>query len=253
MRRSFMFVLFMLATFSVSSVWGHMLWINASDYTPKVGESVKIEIAWGHKFPKDEILEQERLARAYAVDPKGQRADLKELSPGTYELLVDQNGSYLVYARTKPGVFTRTPDGFKRQNKEGLDNALFCMSHEMGAKAIIHAGEKGTDLAPVDNDFVEIIPQANPAELKAGDTLSLKIVEKGEPLFRDYIHATYAGFSDEGETFAFSTMVNRQGMAKVKLLKEGQWLIKVPHKEPYPDQEKCDELFHCMTLTFGIK
>ena len=252
MRRMCMFVLFMLTMFIASSVWGHMLWINASDYTPKVGESVTIEIAWGHKFPKDEIIKEERLARVWAVDPEEQTVNLKEVSSGIYELRITQNGSYLVYAQTKPGVFTRTTDGFKRQNKEGLDNALFCMNHEMGAKAIINADGEG-DFPKADNDFVEIIPQVNPIELKVGDTLPVKIFQKGKPLFRDFIHATYAGFSDEGETFAFSTMVNREGMAKAKLLDPGQWLIKVPHKEPFPDQEKCDELFNCMTLTCEVK
>jgi len=237
---------------AASSAWGHMLWINVSNYQPDVGESVNLEISWGHKFPKDEIIKPERLARVYALDPKGQSAPLKEISSGHYELTVNQPGAYLVFAKIKPGVHTKTTDGYKRQNKKGLDNALHCVSYDMGAKAVINVGGQDQGLTRETGDLIEIVPLANPGSLKEGDVLPVKVLFKGKPLFRDFLHATYAGFSDEGETFAFSTMINQEGKANIKLLKRGSWLVKIPHKEPYPDQEECDENFFCSTLTFGI-
>ncbi len=253
MKKLFPVFLVLTAVLAASSAWGHMLWINASDYAPRIGQSVQIEIAWGHKFPKDEIVKADRLARVYALAPNGATAPLKQLSTGRYELATDQQGAYLVYAEVQPGVYTKTTDGYKRQNKKGLDNAVHCVSYDMRAKAVITAGGLDQGMNREMNDLIEILPLANPAVLKEGDTLPVKILLKGEPLARDFIHATYAGFSDEGETFAFSTMVNREGTANIKILKPGQWLIKVPHKGPYPDREACDENFFCMTLTFGIK
>ena len=244
---------FLMMVTAALPVWGHMLWINVSDYAPEVGESVFIEVGWGHKFPKDEIVKEERLSRTYALDPQGNAAPLKQLSAGRYELAVNQKGAYLVYAEIKPGVYTKTTEGYKQQNRKGLANALHCVSYEMRAKAVINAGGVEQGLSHETNDFVEMVPLANPATLKEGDTLPVRVLYKGEPLFRDFIHATYAGFSNEDETFAFSTMVNREGIANIKLLKKGEWLIKAPHKRPYPDQQECDELFHCMTLSFGIK
>ena len=253
MKRLFPVVFFLCLLLAASSAWGHMLWINASDYAPKVGQSVQLEIAWGHKFPTDEVIKEDRLAKVYALDPGGASVPLKKLSAAQYELAINQEGTYLVYAQIHPGVHTKTTDGYKRQNKKGLENAVHCMSYDMRAKAVINAGGKEQGLGREANDLIEIVPLANPADLKEGDTLPVKILLKGEPLFRDFIHATYAGFSDQGETFAFSTMVNREGTATLKILKNGQWLIKVPHKRPYPDQTECDEHFFCMTLTFGIR
>jgi uncharacterized GH25 family protein len=244
---------FLMMVTAALPVWGHMLWINAGDYAPQVGDTVLIEVGWGHKFPKDEIVQEERLAHVNVLDPNGNVVAIKQRAVGKYELAVKQKGTYLVYAEINPGVYTKTTEGSKRQNKKGLDNALHCVSYDMRAKAVINAGGQEQGLNREKNDFIEIVPLANPASLKEGDTLPVKFLYKGHPLFRDFIHATYAGFSDEGETFAFSTMVNRDGIANIKILKKGEWLIKVPHKRPYPDQAECDELFYCMTLTFGIK
>jgi len=249
-----LFVLYLsIILTATSSAWGHMLWINVNNYQPDVGESVHIEISWGHKFPKDEIVKPERLARVYAVDPKGQSAPLNEISAGHCELTVKQPGAYLVFAEIKPGVYTKTTDGYKRQNKKGLDNALHCVSYDMRAKAVINVGGQDQGLSRETGDLLEIVPLANPAGLKEGDTLPVKVLFRGAPLFRDFLHATYAGFSNEGETFAFSTMINQEGKANIRLLKGGSWLVKIPHKRPYPDQEECDENFFCSTLTFGVK
>lgn len=253
MKKRIAVFFFFCMLLAASSAWGHMLWINASDYAPQVGQSVQLEIAWGHKFPKDEIVKEERLAKVYALDPRGSDVPLKPLSAGNYELAIDQEGTYLVYALIHPGIHTKTTDGYKRQNKKGLENAIHCRSYDMRAKAVIIAGGLDQGLGREVNDLIEIVPLANPAGLKEGDTLPAKFLLKGEPLFRDFIHATYAGFSDQGETFAFSTMVNREGVANIKILKNGRWLIKVPHKSSYPDPEACDENFFCMTLTFGVR
>lgn len=253
MRKLF-FVLSLLFVASVASTaWGHMLWINASDYSPAVGQSVRIEIAWGHKFPKDELIKKERLARAYALAPDGKAAPLKQLSEGQYELAVQQKGAYLVYAQIHPGVYTKTTEGYKRQNKKGLANALHCVSYGMRAKAVINAGGQEQGLGYETNDFLDVVPMANPASLQEGDTLPVKFLFKGAPLPPGNIHATYAGFSEDGKTFAVSTTVDGEGMADIKLIHKGEWLIQVPYKRPYPNQEECDELYSCMTITFGIK
>ena len=123
----------------------------------------------------------------------------------------------------------------------------------MRAKAVISVGGQGQGLSREVDDLLEIVPLKSPAGLKQGDLLPVKILFQGKLLSHDYLYATYSGFSDENETYAFTTMMNNEGKANIKLLKKGVWLVKVPHKLPYPDLEECDEYFYCSTLTFEVK
>ena len=253
MKKGFAILCCLMMILAASSVWGHMLWLNVDNYQPDVGESVQVEIGWGHKFPKDAVIKEGRLKRIYALDPRGHTVPLKQISVGQYELTVKQKGVYLVLAQINPGVYTKTTDGYKMQTKKGLDNAIKCVSYDMRAKAVINVGGERQGLSREVDDLLEIVPLQSPDRLKEGDLLPVKVLFERKPLSHEYLYATYSGFSDASETYAFSTMMNKEGKANIKLLKKGAWLVKVPHKLPYPDQEECDEYFYCSTLTFEVK
>ena len=253
MKKIFAILCCLMMVLATSSVWAHMLWLNVDNYQPDVGESVQVEIGWGHKFPKDEVIKEGRLKRTYALDPQGRTVPLKQISTGQYKLTVKQKGVYLVFAQINPGVYTKTTDGYKRHTKKGLDNAIKCVSYDMRAKAVINVGGQEQGLSREVDDLLEIVPLKSPAGLKEGDILPVKVLFQGKPLSHDYLYATYVGFSDASETYAFTTMMNKEGKANIKLLKKGAWLVKVPHKLPYPDQEECDEYFYWSTLTFEVK
>jgi uncharacterized GH25 family protein len=247
-------ILFCLMTlFAASGVWAHMLWLNVDNYQPDVGEAIHIEIAWGHKFPKDEIIKKERLKCISALDPMGNMVPLKEVSEGQYELTVKQKGAYLVSAQINPGVYTKTTDGFKMQTKKGLKNAIQCVSYDMRTKAIIIVGGQVKGLSRNTDDLLDIIPLESPNWLQGGGSLPVKVFFQGKPLFREYLYATYAGFSNANETYAFASMLNKEGQTSIKTLEKGVWLVKIPYKLAYPDPKECDEYYYCSTLTFEIK
>ena len=52
-----MILMSILIIFAATSVQAHMLWLNVSDYTPEPGKEVKVEIGWGHAFPKTEVTQ----------------------------------------------------------------------------------------------------------------------------------------------------------------------------------------------------
>ena len=89
--------------------------------------------------------------------------------------------------------------------------------------------------------------------MNEGDTLPVKVLFRKAPLSHQYIYATYVGFSDQSETYPFSTMLSNEGRAFVKLLKKGGWLVRAAHKIPYLDIAECDEHSYCSTLTFAVK
>ena len=98
---------------------------------------------------------------------------------------------------------------------------------------------------------LEIIPLKDPSNLREGDYMPIKVIFEGKPL-RAPVAATYAGFSTD-KAIAYATKTNKEGMAKIKIIKSGIWLVIVKHKVPYPDPAECDTISCSSALTFEVK
>jgi uncharacterized GH25 family protein len=100
---------------------------------------------------------------------------------------------------------------------------------------------------------LEIIPLKNPATLRVGDYLPVRVLFDGEPVTGyPTISGTYLGFSTEG-AFAYSTHVSG-GEASIKMLHDGIWLLKAEFEQPAPAEmaDKCDTVSYTATLTFEV-
>ena len=98
---------------------------------------------------------------------------------------------------------------------------------------------------------LEIVPIEDPARLKEGDYLPVKVLYNSEPL-RIELYATYVGFSTEG-VWVYASRTHKEGVGRIKIVKSGIWLIKVGHKVPYPDPKECDQYSCTATLAFEVK
>lgn len=165
---------------------------------------------------------------------------------------ISKPGAYIVAAKRKAGFYTKTTEGGKRRSKKGLKNVIKCSHSHMCTKAVVNVGEKGGEVDTRIGHPIEIIPLANPADLRVGDYLPVQVLLKGKP-FKGEIYATYVGFSTEKNTFAYATSTNKKGKGKIKILHSGVWMIKADHEEPYPDQSECDVESFVTTLTFEVK
>ena len=93
----------------------------------------------------------------------------------------------------------------------------------------------------------------NPFNLKRGSEFPIKVLFNGKPLADATIKATYAGFSNQPNTFAVTVKTDPEGMARVKLSEKGKWFCAVTHEVPYPDKKECDKEKYNATLTFDVK
>ncbi|GAH83475.1 unnamed protein product, partial [marine sediment metagenome] len=140
MKKSIIYPLLMVSLFISSPSWAHSLWLNIDNYQPKVGQAVQIEIGWGHKFPKDEIMKEGFLNQVYALDQKGIKISLKQVSQTEFEFIPRAEGVYTILANIHPGFLTKTTEGYKLGPKKGLKNVVSCFRFDIRAKAIINAG-----------------------------------------------------------------------------------------------------------------
>jgi uncharacterized GH25 family protein len=258
-------VLFLMM--SCLSVSAHNLWLNPGNFYPKVGSTVDVGIGWGHKYPANRIdqeVKEDRVEEISAVDPDGLTVDLTKVSAALYTLPVEKAGVYLITARIKPGVFTKTTEGRKWGDKKAVANAVRCTNYHIEAKTVIIAGGLEKNLDHAAGQPLELIPLANPYQLKSGDKLPVKVLFEGKPLTDTTVRATYAGFEAEdiaphgpdqkgGKHFAVETVTDAQGRASVQLDKAGYWMIMLSHKPPYPDTEICDEYMYNTAFTFQVR
>jgi uncharacterized GH25 family protein len=250
----------------VKGVSAHTLWLNASDYSPKFSlkykAATKIYFGYGHSYPVDDFLSLDELQEFYSVNSENNKQELKPNQGGFLATQVEFKRAdiYRIGAIKKSGFYTMYIEKgeihHKLAPKIGLKNVIKSFHYEQYAKSLINVGsiEGDSFLKPIGHKL-EIVPLNNPANLKGngGDFLSIKVLFKGKPAKFCKVYATYNGFSS-GEDFAFSTATNGEGIAKIRLIHWGTWLIKAKLQlSPGDDlKNKCDKLNYTATLTFEV-
>lgn len=236
----------------------HFLWINVADYSLMEKETVILNFGWGHYFgnPVGNVLrDMDRLDELVLLGPNGDPLETASQNEIEFKAKkpLNQAGTYMIAAQRKEGFFSKTTEGYKNQSKKGLKNVLQCSYSGGYAKAIINVGEEGggTVASKPLGHTLEIVPLKNPADLDVEDDLPVKVIYDGKALSTE-IYATYAGFSSDG-AWAYATKTKKDGIARIKMLHSGIWLIKVSHKMPYPDTRECDQYSYTATLTFQVK
>lgn len=248
----------------------HNLWLNPDNFFPAVGSTVDIGIGWGHKFPADRVdqeVKKDKVEEIRAIDPDGLVVNLEKVSHALYRMPVEKAGAYLITAKIKPGVFTKTTSGRKWGDKKSVENPIKCTNFHIQAKTVIVAGEKAENIDRATGQPLEVIPLINPSDLNNGGNFSVKILFDEKPLPNAKVRATYAGFEAEDiaphnaskkghkyhKHYPVETASDSQGKADLKLDRAGYWMILLSHKPPYPDSSICDEYMYNMAFTFQIK
>jgi uncharacterized GH25 family protein len=235
----------------------HFLWINAEKYTPLQPGRLKLNIGWGHSFasPVGNVLRDlDRLDDIVLIDPNNKKLGIVPVNEIDLkaEVPLKAEGTYLLVAKRKEGFFSKTTQGYKPQSKKGLTGVIQCSYSGGYSKAIINVGRKGGDaFSKTVGHTLEIVPISDPGGLKAGDYFTCKVLFEGKPVRLD-VFATYAGFSSE-QAWAYTTRTGKDGTARIRILQQGVWLVKVSHKVPFEKPEECDQYSYTSTLTFEVK
>ena len=260
-KRKFLLIasFMVLAGFISTPVCAHFLWLTVDNYHPSPGEEIMINIGWGHEFPRDDQprAEMVRKMTLFLVNPQGKKIPLSIKPKGKkgvepIKVKLEDRGTYLAVLAVRTFV-SKTIEGYFYKSKSELKNVLKSFWYEPVAKAIINVGTPGGNTYKKRLGYqFEIVPLENPANIKEGEMLPVYCLLKGKPT-KAWIYATYAGFSNLRNTFAWTTHTDKNMIAKVKILKKGLWLVKTEDSLPYKDPSKADSYKFISTLTFEIK
>ncbi|NPA40370.1 MAG: DUF4198 domain-containing protein [Thermodesulfobacteria bacterium] len=247
--------------FLISKGYAHFLWLNVSDYTPRIGEKVVITFGWGHKFPETPKPPRKALiekVKLFVIEPDGTRKNLrvfyKHGKPQPIKLVVTKKGVYAVIALVKRYVSKTTEGYFYKPRDELKDKeVIYSKWAETTAIAWISVGNsKKVKISSIPMSNFYLLPLTNPSVLNKGEVFKVKVVFKNKPVSA-WIYATYAGFSKFKDTYAWTTRSRNRGIAYIKILKKGvPWLLRAEKTEPYPNPNKADKAVYRCTLTFGF-
>ena len=246
----------------------HTMWMNATEYSPEKyskgahGGGTIVYFGWGHHYPVDGFLTDEFLGEFYSVNPKGKKENLTA-NPGGFratELILKEEGGWIACAALKPNYYTMHIDKGKMRHtlgpKTGLRGVILSLYYEQYAKILINVGEAKSNsfLEPVGHKM-EIVPLENPYKLCGcgGHFLPVQVLFDGKPARYCQVSATYSGFST-GEDFAYLTSTDGEGIARIRLIHYGPWLVKAEKRMPAEGKfkKKCNELHYTATITFEI-
>ena len=255
--KSLPFAILLLAGLACPAL-AHDFW--AGNQGPASDGKLEVFIGFGHNFPTGEEITAENMAARYGpimlYSSSGQvplaAAPDEPRAMVTAEALA--KGTYLAAVTTKVGFSGRSPDGWVNKAKKEDPTVTNCAYGGNFGKAVVNIGGASDEAAAAKEigHVLEIVPLANPATVKVGQPLPVKVLFKGQPLPRAAVNAYFAGFTEKNTAFAFSSNTNREGTVDIIPLRAGDWLATVDVTEPYSDLSVCDRERYEASLAFKI-
>ena len=218
-----------------STAFAHELTIK-----PKAGttlekdKAVELTVQSAHKFIVPE--EVEVLSRVKAGIIENGKLIESALTPDEENLCINftvtpknYDGSIMLVAIKDGETWSITNEGGKTGSRTELEKqglkVLSANKYDKYAKAIFNTSHDDKNYSQVLGHPLEIIPVTNPADLKVGDYMNVKILLNGQP-YTGAVWASYDGFAPEHEnTYAYYTEAEN-GEAFIKITSAGWWGIR---------------------------
>jgi len=252
-----------------SSLAAHDLFLKLSDYFVRADAEVRITALNGTFTTSENAIARSRVADLSLVGPRGrERLDTLQLAAaGTRTRITARTGpegTYLLGLSIRPSQITLKGEQFNGYlREEGLPAVLEARrkAGELGkgateryakhVKAIFQAGAARTDgYATVLGYPVEIVPLRNPYELRAGDTLRVRLLVNGAPA--PGIEVLAGGRTGAGAAIRSVTLqADASGEAAVVLRAAGTWYVKFISMTRVTEPQ-VDYVSQWATLTFAV-
>ena len=229
------------------TVDAHDLFLKLDTYFLRPNAHATVRLLNGTFRASEGVVRRDRLNDTSIVAPGGQvshpEAGAWQDAGKTTSLDVQtgEAGTYVVGVSTKPREIDLKAEDFndylahdgipdtlaeRRKNKElGKDIRERYSKH---VRAVFQVGDART------GDFkhslgypVEIAPQQNPYELRAGQTLDVLCTLDGKPLTNQFVRSARARSGRVSREMSART--DRDGIARIRLTSAGKWYVKMIH------------------------
>lgn len=217
----------------VSTVAAHEFIIKPQQLSIESGAKLPFSILATHFFMISEEVEPVNTVKAWAIEgEKRTPIELKEnhiLQSLDGVVQLNRKGTAILVGHLQEPIEVVKGEGSSGSRR---------IKREKFAKALISVSEDDDSYKKVLGHKLEIVPVSNVMKARLGDELSLKILLDGKPL-KSPVQATYDGFSKRYNTYAYATETLEDGLAYIKVVNPGIWMIRVEKRieEPAKDYD----------------
>ena len=219
-------------------------------YSP--GQEVPFSLVSSHVFMKSEELENPANLKADYLGKDIPLAADEAFKSFTGVAKLGQPGAALLHGHRLGEVWSKTPKGVLKGDRSTLKGVVWSRKYEKFCKTLIPVGGKTQGWDAKTGDALEIVPLNNPLELKVGDKLTVQVLYNGKPVSPEAVTATYDGFTDTPNAYAYFTEPYGEGMADITISAPGFWMVRVQY---VVDQKGDNFEQHAMrsVLAFPVK
>lgn len=284
-----------LTALCAGAVQAHSLWVNINESFTHPPGHVITSLGWGHAMPLDDFLVSEAgtvdIEKYSLVGPDNSITSiplpvikqekvtasktgmsivpgdlgLRKISltdktmPGTYQVAAESKATYFtgyVDANGKHKMTTKPMDEIK-----GAKSFNFSTRYKAVGKSYFSI-EKWTQPKPMGYDL-EIMPETDMSNVKAGDLIKFTVTLNGKPLTCDmkgmnYLHMTSDTFG--GPDNYMLTAYIMDGKAQIRVPTPGAWRASVTVKKVVTKDnalkaliKKCQSIYYGATVSFTAK
>jgi uncharacterized GH25 family protein len=190
----------------------------------------------------------------FRVEGKFLVADVTPTRPGHAIAVLETKPRVLVM---KPAEFAEylTEEGAKEvlaaRTASGKNEALGRERYRKITKTILCVGDvKDQAFAQPDNLWLEIIPERSTCGMKAGDSITVRVLFEGRPFAGTHLAAGYEG--PTGHNYPVNVLTDAQGRATVNLDRAGAWYVRTHRIIPAQNDPEADWQSAFSTLTFEV-
>ncbi len=214
----------------------HEFVVKLDNPTPKAGQTVKAEFMASHVFGVSDEMEPVEDVQAVVVQGDQKIALPVKPNPAAKDLAgefaLPADGPAWINGHRLPQLWSQTPDGVKAGDRAALkgEQVISTSKYEKFVKVLLNpVAAAGTFDQPL-GQTLEIIPLGNPADLKIGEEIKVRVLYDGQPISVP-VYASYFGFSEHQNTYAYYTEPEK-GDPAVKITAPGMWMIRAHYKAP---------------------
>jgi hypothetical protein len=260
----------LLALAGAAPVFAHDFYLIPESSAPAPGAAVRVALHVSDVFPGDPTdWRPDRTSDFFLLDGKG-RLDLKDRVPEGKPLrprvALRSPGSTVIALVSEPSYIEIAAAEFQDYLKHEGHTHILEMRAKMGAagspgkeryrryvKTLLNAEgvASATALANL-NLTIEIIPEAQPAGVRPGGRLPVRVLMEGGPLAGGYLCATHAGFSKEHDAYAWCGRLDQDGRASVPITAPGWQMLRIARMRALAGDERADWVSYWAALTFEV-
>ncbi|WP_419779248.1 DUF4198 domain-containing protein [Maridesulfovibrio sp.] len=256
LKRISLVLSFLLVAMCCSTAFAHEFIIKPVQLTVAKDHVVPFSIVSAHVFMISEEMEPiDQVETKLFLDGKTTQLNLAEnkmLMTLDGQIKPEAEGTAIIAGHRKGMIWTQTTKGWKQQSKKGLKGVIRSGKYEKFCKTLVNVGRADGSYNKVLGQRLEIIPMSDPTKAEVGQEIEFQTLLDGKPVSVESMAATYDGFSQTPNTFAYFTEPYGNGITKLKITAPGTWMVRVQHvdKTSNPDYDS-----HVMrsVLVFEVK